>query len=123
MPPTWPDGRGGPSSPFTSTGRGRILPKDASRLRRSHTRISFGTSLSLAEGEDARRFGVRIETTLATMADEGRTDWWTARRRAAAGATPSAQGPDAAAWRRSWALGPGPGAGGGVDEGRWAVSD
>ena len=38
----------------------------------------------------------------------GRLDWWTARRQAAAGATPALQGPDAAAWRRSWALAPPP---------------
>jgi 1-acyl-sn-glycerol-3-phosphate acyltransferase len=115
---------GRPVVPVHIDGTWAILPKDAARLRRSHTRISFGTSLSLAEGEDARRFGVRIETALATMADERRTDWWTARRRAAAGSTPSPKGPDAAAWRRSWALGPGPTAGSGVvDEGRWAVSD
>ena len=41
---------------------------------------------------------------MATMADEAGTDWWTARRQAAAGATPPLQGPDAAPWRRSWSL-------------------
>jgi hypothetical protein len=34
------------------------------------------------------------------MADEGRTDWWTARRRATAGTTPSPRGRDASGWRR-----------------------
>jgi hypothetical protein len=99
----------------------RILPKDGNRLRRHHTRITFGTPMAPAEGEDARRFGTRIETCLATMADETRTDWWTARRRAAEGTTPSPRGPDAAAWRRSWALGAAPGSSDDRDEGRWAV--
>jgi 1-acyl-sn-glycerol-3-phosphate acyltransferase len=109
--------------PVHIEGTGRILPKDGSHLRRHQTRITFGTPLSPAEGESARRFGTRIETTLATMADENRTDWWTARRRAAAGTTPSPRGPDAAAWRRAWALGGDRGPTPEVDEGRWAVAD
>ncbi len=84
---------GRPVVPVHIDGTWRILPKDATRLRRHHTRITFGTPLSLAEGEDARRFGARVETTLATMADESRTDWWTARRRAAAGNDPLPPGP------------------------------
>jgi len=109
--------------PVHIDGTWAIWPKDADRLHRHQTRITFGTPLSLAEGEDARRFGTRIETTLATMADERRTDWWTARRRAAAGTTPSARGPDAAPWRRSWSLGPAPETTDvDADEGRWAVS-
>ena len=39
------------------------------------------------------------------LADEAATDWWTARRRAYAKQSPSLGGPDAGAWRRSWALG------------------
>jgi 1-acyl-sn-glycerol-3-phosphate acyltransferase len=109
--------------PVHIAGTGRILPKEGGALRRSKTRITFGTPLSPAEGEDARRFGARIETTLATMADESATDWWTARRRAAAGTTPSPRGPVAAPWRRSWALGPEPGSQNEpVDERRWAVN-
>ncbi len=38
------------------------------------------------------------------MANEVRSDWWTARKQAAAGATPPLQGPEAAPWRRSWLL-------------------
>jgi 1-acyl-sn-glycerol-3-phosphate acyltransferase len=113
---------GRPVVPVYIEGTGRILPKDGGRPRRHKTRITFGTPMTLAEGENARRFGARVETTLATMADEGRSDWWTARRRAAAGTTPSPRGPEAAAWRRSWALGPDPEKSSAVDEGRWALS-
>jgi 1-acyl-sn-glycerol-3-phosphate acyltransferase len=101
-------------------GTWRILAKDASRLRRHPTTVTFGPPLVPDASEDARRFGVRIETALATMADESRSDWWTARRRAAAGTTPSPRGPDVAPWRRAWALGT-PGDDGVGDEGRWAV--
>jgi hypothetical protein len=61
------------------------------------------------EGEnrdDARRFAARIERAVAALADEASTDWYTARLRAHAGATPALAGPDApSAWRRAWALG------------------
>jgi 1-acyl-sn-glycerol-3-phosphate acyltransferase len=111
--------------PVHLEGTRRILAKDSGRPRRQQTRITFGAPLSPGEGESARQFSSRIETTLATMADESRTDWWTARRRAATGTTPSPRGPVAAPWRRSWALGPEPGSDGAIenDEGRWAVSD
>ena len=36
---------------------------------------------------------------------EAAIDWWTSRKRAAAGATPSLTGPDMTSWRRAWALG------------------
>ena len=58
-----------------------------------------------AEGEDSRRLAARIETAVAELADEAATDWWQARKRAAAGDTPSLQGPSSGAWRRTWALG------------------
>jgi len=109
-----------PVVPVHLDGTFRILPKGGDRLRRHPVRVTFGSPLSVADGESARRFGVRIEAALATLAHETRTDWWTARRQAASGATPSPRGPDAAAWRRSWALGPSPEAGE-ADEARWAL--
>ena len=110
---------GRPAVPVHVEGTWRILAKDADRLRRHPTTITFGAPLVPAPDEDARRFGARIEATLAAMADERRTDWWTARRRAASGTTPSARGPEAAPWRRSWALGPT--RADAADEGRWAL--
>lgn len=80
------------------------------RLRRTRVTVLFGAPLTPDEGEDARRFGARIERSVALLADEVATDWWTARRRAADGTAPSPRGPDASAWRRAWALGPAPGA-------------
>ncbi len=60
--------------------------------------------LFTAEGEDARRLAARIERTVGALADEWSTDWWSARRRAATGATPALTGPSGGAWRRAWAL-------------------
>ncbi|MGH9280125.1 MAG: lysophospholipid acyltransferase family protein [Acidimicrobiales bacterium] len=66
--------------------------------------VTFGRPLVIEPGENARRLGVRLEAAVATLADERDTDWWTARKRAAAGGTPSLRGPDSGAWRRAWAL-------------------
>ncbi len=101
---------GRPVVPVHVSGTRHVLPKAGERRvpRRSPVSVVFGTPLSPDEGEDARRFAARIERAVAILSDEVTTDWWSARKRAAAGATPSLQGPDVAAWRRSWALDPKP---------------
>ncbi len=95
---------GRPVVPVHLDGTRHILPKGRRGIHRTRTTVTFGTPLWPDEGEDARRFGARIEAAVATMAHEADSDWWTARRRAAAGTTPSLQGPEAAPWRRSWLL-------------------
>lgn len=82
--------------------RGKSLPKIAGRGEGVH--LVFGASISAEPGEDARRLSARVEQAVAALADEWSTDWWSARRRAAAGTTPALTGPSAGAWRRAWAL-------------------
>ncbi|MEY2476825.1 MAG: 1-acyl-sn-glycerol-3-phosphate acyltransferase [Actinomycetota bacterium] len=96
---------GVPVVPVHIEGTRRVLKKGAKRLTPSHTNLTFGRALRPLEGEDSRQMAVRIEQAVAELADEQAHDWWTARRRAASGATASITGPDAGAWRRSWALG------------------
>lgn len=98
---------GVPVIPVHLEGTGRILPKGRRVPRRSHTTVTFGSPLEPLDGEDARRFGVRIEAAVAVLADERSTDWWQARQRAHAGTTPSLRSPAEGAWRRTWALGSG----------------
>jgi len=114
---------GRPVVPVHIEGTYRIWPRGGTRPRRSPTRITLGSPIVAAEGEDARRLEARIDAVLATMADEARTDWWTARRHAAAGETPSPQGPAASPWRRAWALGPDPHGADEDDETRWALAE
>jgi len=95
---------GCPVVPVYLDGTRHVLPKGGKGLRRTRVSVTFGTPLGPDDGENARRFGLRIESAVATMADEARSDWWTARKQAAAGATPPLQGPAAAPWRRSWLL-------------------
>jgi hypothetical protein len=71
--------------------------------------VLFGAPLTLDEGENTRRFSDRIEAAVATLAREVTGDWWQARRAVSAadpvkGAETAHRGPDAPAWRRSWAL-------------------
>jgi 1-acyl-sn-glycerol-3-phosphate acyltransferase len=82
--------------------RGKSLPKIAGRGEGVH--LVFGSPISAGPGEDARRLAARVEQAVAALADEWSTDWWSARRRAAAGTTPALTGPSAGAWRRAWAL-------------------
>jgi 1-acyl-sn-glycerol-3-phosphate acyltransferase len=96
---------GVPVVPVHIEGTRRVLKKGAKRLTPSHTNLTFGRALRPLEGEDSRQMAVRIEQAVAELADEQAHDWWTARRRAANGLTASITGPDAGAWRRSWALG------------------
>jgi 1-acyl-sn-glycerol-3-phosphate acyltransferase len=96
---------GVPVVPVHIEGTRRVLKKGATRLTPSHTHLTFGRALRPLDGEDARSLATRIERAVAELADEQATDWWTARRRAAAGVTPPITGPAAGAWRRSWALG------------------
>lgn len=108
---------GAPVVPLWLEGTGRVLPKRAvasgdspggsgsestqsSRLRRAPVSVIVGRPLSPAEGEDARRFGPRIEEAVGQLGLEVASDFWTARR------SPDEallRGPDASAWRRSWA--------------------
>jgi hypothetical protein len=86
-------------------GTGAILRKGAKRPTPAAVRVTYGEPLHPVDGESVARFAERIERAVAALADEATTDWWQARRRAAAGATPPLVGPDAPAWRRAWALG------------------
>jgi 1-acyl-sn-glycerol-3-phosphate acyltransferase len=94
-----------PVVPVHLAGTGRILRKGKKVPTPSTAKVTFGNPVFPDEGEDARRFAVRIEQAVAELADESTTNWWSARQRAHAGTTPALTGPDAAGWRRAWALG------------------
>ena len=64
----------------------------------------FGSPLRPATDESTRRFDARIEAAVTVLGDEALTDFWTARRRAAAGTSPTLSGPEYTGWRREWAL-------------------
>jgi 1-acyl-sn-glycerol-3-phosphate acyltransferase len=95
---------GAPVIPVFVDGTGAIFGKGMRRPRPGRTRVVFGAPLRPSDGESTRRFSARIATEVATLADEATTDFWTARRRAAAGTTPPLTGPEYEGWRRDWAL-------------------
>jgi 1-acyl-sn-glycerol-3-phosphate acyltransferase len=98
---------GVPVVPVYIGGTTRILRKGNTLPRLSITRVVFGSPMTAQEGETSRRFAARIETTVSSLGDEGRTDWYEARKRLHAGETPSLRGPagEVGAWRRTWELG------------------
>jgi 1-acyl-sn-glycerol-3-phosphate acyltransferase len=83
---------------FAAMPRGRGWPKPG----RPEVHVRYGRPLTVQSDEDARSFGTRIAAATATLLDEDRSDWYAARRRAAAGETPSPAGPQVANWRRVW---------------------
>jgi 1-acyl-sn-glycerol-3-phosphate acyltransferase len=96
---------GVPVVPIHLEGTGRIFAKGDKKPRPGSTTVSFGHPLLPRDGENSTRFAARIEAAVAALADEARSDWWQARRRAHAGETPSLTGPETTSWRRAWALG------------------
>jgi 1-acyl-sn-glycerol-3-phosphate acyltransferase len=95
---------GVPVVPVHLAGTGRILPKGKNRPKPQRTVVTFGSPIVAADGERSQAFGERIEAAVAALADEATSDWYSARRRAAAGQTPTLAGPQSGAWRRTWAL-------------------
>jgi 1-acyl-sn-glycerol-3-phosphate acyltransferase len=96
---------GVPVVPVHLDGTGRIFGKGDKRPRPGSTTVTFGAPLRPEPGESSTRFAARIEAAVAALADEARTDWWSARKRAHAGASPALTGPETTSWRRAWALG------------------
>ncbi len=95
---------GAPVVPMFIEGSGAIYGKGMKRPRPGRTRVIFGRPLWPVDGESTKRFGERIATAVRELGDESLSDWFSARRRAAAGATPSLTGPEHNGWRRAWAL-------------------
>ena len=97
---------GVPVVPVHIAGTGKILGKGMKYPKPAHTRLTFGHPMAAEpRASPAPAFNDRIEAAVAALADESTTDWWAARQRVHAGATPSLTGPDAPTWRRAWALG------------------
>lgn len=95
---------GAPVVPMFIEGSGAIYGKGMKRPRPGRTRVIFGRPLWPVDGESTKRFGERIATAVRELGDESLNDWYSARRRAAAGTTPALTGPEHNGWRRAWAL-------------------
>ncbi len=95
---------GVPVVPVHLEGTNRIFAKGDRTPKPGTTTVTFGEPLQPEQGDDARRFALRIEKAVAILADEAATDWWGARQRAAQSGTPSLSGPETGSWRRAWAL-------------------
>jgi len=93
-----------PVIPVHLAGTGRILPKGKGRPSPDRTVVTFGSPLRPVEGERSQSFADRLESAVAALGDEATTDWYSARRRAASGQTPSMTAPATGAWRRAWEL-------------------
>lgn len=95
---------GVPIVPVHLAGTGRVLPKGKNRPTPARTVVTFGAPIVAGEKERTNALNDRIEAAVSALADEATSDWYSARRRAAAGETPSLSAPEAGRWRRAWEL-------------------
>jgi 1-acyl-sn-glycerol-3-phosphate acyltransferase len=96
---------GAPVVPVFIDGTGPIFGKSMKKPKPGRTKVVFGTPLRPLDDENTRRYNARIEAAVTRLGDEALTDYWTATRRAAQGASPSLTGPEYNGWRRQWELG------------------
>ena len=95
--------RGCPIVPVHIDGTDQVLPKGASRPKRNACTVTFGNPIRPSAGDDVRALGDQLARAVAELADERHSDWWSARRNAAADRTPELTGPDGVSgWRRQW---------------------
>ncbi len=94
-----------PVVPVHLAGTGRILPKGKNRPKPGRTVVTFGTPLISGDGERSQAFADRIEAGGGRPGRRG-------HQRLVLGPSPSCRGrdtaaepgPQAGAWRRTWAL-------------------
>lgn len=98
---------GVPIVPIYLHGTGRVWRKGQRLPKPARTSVMFGDPIWATEGEPTRRLAARVEAAVSTLGDELATDWWQARQRFHSDGPPSLEGPEAASWRRAWALGDG----------------
>ena len=92
-----------PIVPVHIGGTDIVFPKGASIPKRHACTIVFGEPIVPTAEDDPRRLAEQLERAIDALAEEARSDWWTARRRAATGLTTSLRGEAAASsWRRQW---------------------
>lgn len=96
---------GVPVVPVHIRGTYDILQKGRAWPKRARSVVNFGKPLSFEEGDNNRRFTAKMQDAVDALADETRSgNWFAVRRRHHTGENPPTTGPDAAAWRRRWAL-------------------
>lgn len=94
-----------PVVPVHIRGTFNILRKGRNWPKRSRSVVNFGRPITFAEDDNNRRFTRKLQQAVEGLADETATgNWFAARRRAHSEDSPGLTGPDAAAWRRRWAL-------------------
>lgn len=94
-----------PVVPVNIKGTFDILRKGRMWPKRARAKVTFGRPLTFEDGDNNRKFTRKLQAAVEALADEASSgNWWTARKRAHNDESPDLGGPEAAAWRRRWAL-------------------
>lgn len=96
---------GVPVVPVHIRGTFEILRKGRAWPKRARSVVNFGKPLRFEPDDNNRRFTRKMQASVDALADETRSgNWFAVRRRQHAGHSPATSGPEAAPWRRRWAL-------------------
>lgn len=93
---------GVPIIPVYIKGTYDVLGKNSNRLKPAPTAINFGYPLHPRPEVSARELTMAVRSAVDELAHELSSDWWTARRAAAQGETPSLTRPDELIWIDEW---------------------
>ncbi len=93
-----------PAVPIGIRGASAAMPKGSAwpKAGRHPVTVRFGPPIYPEPGEDHRQFSRKLTQGVSQLIDEDRTTWWDAAKRAAAGTTPVASGPQGPKWLRTW---------------------
>jgi len=93
-----------PAVPIAIRGANAAMPTGKSWPKGGHmpVNVRFGPALMPIEGEDHKKFSVRMTQAVSQLLDEDRTTWFEAAQRAAKGETPIPRGPEGPRWVRVW---------------------
>lgn len=88
--------------PIHIAGARKLLKKGSKKLVSGTTEIRFGPILE--PETNIREFNLKIQKTIAMLADEASSNYYEALKRFKQDATPDPMGPNVSPWRRSWLL-------------------
>ncbi|MDE0267910.1 MAG: lysophospholipid acyltransferase family protein [Acidimicrobiaceae bacterium] len=94
-----------PILPIHLSGTDRVLRKNTFIPRPAITTATFGKPIYPSTEERSAKLALRVEEAVNALADEIRTDWYTARKRAHGRQNPTLTGPAVSEWRRAWIRG------------------
>jgi 1-acyl-sn-glycerol-3-phosphate acyltransferase len=81
-----------------------LMKKGSKKLTTGATKVIFGSPINALDGEDARKYSVRIEKEIAALKNEIGDDFYKSLLNKSKDTTPGLQNNEQSKWLRSWAI-------------------